>query len=160
DDLTDRLLKGLKPEHILLAWSGREVVGCLGLWDQRAYRQRVIKGYSRRLGAVRRLWNLWGQPKLPCPDTTLGLLFLAMPCVRENDPEVFESLLHEAFRRCDSSLHAVMLGLHERDPLLERARLQPHRLYLSRLYLVYWPDGEKAVRKLDDRIPYLEAGGL
>ena len=48
---------GLPLDRFLLAFDGAEIVACGVLWDQRAFRQTVIHGYSRPLAFARRLVN-------------------------------------------------------------------------------------------------------
>ena len=54
----------------------------------------------------------------------------------------------------------LLLGLHERDPLLAVARSLRGARYTTRLYLACWDDGEGLRQGLDGRPPYLELGCL
>jgi hypothetical protein len=85
----------------------------------------------------------------------------ALPVVAEHEEDAFEALLealrHRAARGPRSHL---LIGLHERDPLLRVAQRYQAACYVTHLFLACWPDGEAARGALDDRIPYLEAGSL
>lgn len=157
-DFANGLLRGLRIEDVLLLVEDGSIVGCLALWDQRAFKQNIVSGYSRRLALARPGWNLYatltGRPTLPRTGQALAQLHLALCCVADDCPATFESLLHAALARASTPL--VLAGFHERDSLLPIAAACPHRRYLSRLYQVYWEEPPA----IDARVPYLELGGL
>ncbi len=165
-DFDNGLLRGMQASDVILAFDGKQVVGTIGLWDQRHYRQRTVTGYSPRLAALRPFWNgfacLTGRPTLPRPGDPLRLIFLAMLCVAGDDPDVFASLLSASLNACRrrSGIDGVVLGMHGKDALSAVASRWPHRMYKSRLYLVYWPDGKAAADAASGPVPYFEAGGL
>ena len=85
----------------------------------------------------------------------------AMPLVAEDDAAVFGDLLGRLRELCGGgpATH-LLLGLHERDPLLAVARRFQAACYTSLLFLVCWPDGDAARLALDGRTEYLELGSL
>lgn len=161
------LLKGLDPCDVAVALHGGGIVGTLGLWDQSAFRQRVVTGYRGLLGAVRRPLNalsrlLLGPEPLPAPGRPVPALPLACPVVRGNRPDVLGALLDHATGRAAARGAAfVLLGLAAGDPLLAVARRRLHCTLHSRIYVVRWPgaDGE-GLPALDGRPIYLELGSL
>jgi hypothetical protein len=50
--------RGFDVRDFLLARRGGKLAGVIGLWDQSAYRQIVIQGYSWPLSSLRRPFNL------------------------------------------------------------------------------------------------------
>jgi hypothetical protein len=159
------LLQGLQPADVLLAYRNGEIVGTLACWDQRSSKQIVIHGYRRWLRPLRPLYNAWAtlrrRPTLPAAGSVLPVSVAAIPIVRDDDPAVFEQLLEAARRRsAQQGATNLLLGLHEADPLLPIARRRSGREYPTNLYLVYWPDETPDVGKLNQRVPYLELGGL
>jgi len=162
---SEGLLRGLELEDIFLAFSGEELVGTMAAWDQKSFRQSVVRGYNRRLTFLRLPYNgvarLLGYPILPRPGSTLDYFNLSLICIQEDDPQVFGSLLAQMIRRYQSRYSLFMAGLHERDPLLPVLRQYHHFPYVSRLYVVCWEDGQEDFENLDDwRVPYLELGAL
>jgi hypothetical protein len=115
-----------------------------------------VAGYH---GWLRWLWPLLG---LPRPGNELRYRPAALPIVRGDDPVVFTALVR--WQRCrmyvSRGADYLLLGLHERDPLLPTVRALRPRWYTTRLYLVCWDDGEALRQSLDDRVPYLELGTL
>lgn len=159
------LLKRLNPEDILLAIQNEKIVGTLALWNQRSFKQTIIHGYSRWLHSVRPLYNAWAtlrrQPKLPSSGTAIDACVAAIPLVSNDDPELFQQLLNVAVTSlCRGNHPLLLIGLHERDPLLPLVRRYAGREYETRLYLVYWPDFAPDIDRLRRRVPYLELGGL
>jgi hypothetical protein len=155
--------RGLRPADITLAFSGNELVGALAAWDQRAMRQTVVQRYSRRLHAFRPLYNavarLRGRPLLPKAGDAFPFITGAVPLARDDDPEIASALVeHQASANVHRSF--LLVGLHERDPLLPAIERRRITEYVTRLYHVCWDDGEALRKSLDSRAPYLELGCL
>lgn len=159
------LLRGLRPMDILLAFRDGRLAGTLGAWDQHRWRQTVVHAYSRTLRWGRPFYNAWaslrGAPRLPRPGEPVRCLAAALPVVAGDDPALFRSLIEAALERmADGPNEHLLLGLHQRDPLLDVLQSFSATWYTTRLYLVSWPDGEDLLRSLDGRPPYLELGAL
>jgi hypothetical protein len=158
--------RGLGLGDFLLARRGSGVVGCAACWDQRAFKQVVVRGYSARLRLARPLWNflapLRGAPRLPPVGAPLAFAYLSHLAVDDDDPRVLGALV-DAGRLAASrrGLEHLALGLAERNPLTAAARARfASRLYRSRAYLVHWSDGEATARAVDARPMHLEAAIL
>lgn len=158
--------RSLRPEDFLVARRASRVIGCLACWDQREFKQLVVRGYSRRIGLVRPLWNVLAPvarwPQLPPVGASFQVIFLSHVAVDDDDPEVFSALLDAgldcAHRR---EVGQAVLGLADRHPLAATARARRNpRIYRSRAYLVYWPEGEAAARQVDGRPLHLEVAIL
>src|SRR3990172_2280772 len=65
----------LTPSDFFLALDGERVIGCLACWDQNAFKQTVVRGYSGSLARWRKLLNVFsslgGWPYLPESNTPL-----------------------------------------------------------------------------------------
>lgn len=158
--------RGLRPGDFVLALRGERVVGCLALWDQRSFKQHVVRGYDPRIARWRRPINLAARllslPTLPEPGQALQEACLSLAAADGDDPAVMTALvgtaLHEAHRR---DLSFVTLGCSARNPML--AALQSrfrHLQYRSVIYVVHWDDGRAAAAALDGRPVHLEAATL
>lgn len=161
----DGLLRGLRSDDLLLARRGGSIVGTLAGWDQHAFRQSVVQGYGRPLRWTRPLYNAWAalrrRPRLPAPGKAFRYLSAALCVVADDDAAVFDALLATLVDRvAGGPADHLLLGLHERDPLLPLARRRRAACYSTRLYFVCWEDGEPLRANLDDRVPYLELGSL
>jgi hypothetical protein len=159
------LLRGLAPDDILLALREGRIIGTLGCWYQRSFKQIVVQGYDRWLGAARPLYNAWQtfrrHPTLPAIGETVTAHLAAIPVVRDNDPALFRLLLNKQLRQLAMNNHSLLLlGLHDTDPLLPIAREFSGREYVTNLYIVYWSDETPDLAELTTRVPYLELGAL
>lgn len=158
--------RGLAPDDFLIATSGNEVRACVALWDQRAYKQTVIRGYGTRLSRARPLLNVVApfvrRPRLPAPGACLESAFLSHLAVDDDDTEALVDLVAAACR--DAALRGidyVMVSMAARHPLaaLVRKRFPVHE-YVSMIYLVFWEDGRRDVDALDGRMPWPEVAIL
>jgi hypothetical protein len=137
---------GLPLKRFILAYDGGAIVACGALWDQRGFRQTVIRGYAPALAAIRPLANLacraMGAPGLPPPGSTLSHAFLS-PLAFETGgeallPEFIEAALPAAARL---GVEFVTLALPASDPRIAALRRRfSVRIWKSRLYRVDWPD--------------------
>jgi len=161
------LLSGLSPRDIAVARVGGSIAGTAALWDQAAFRQWFVEGYTGLLGLVRPAYNLaarlLARPALPRPGTGFAYRFLALVCIQDDRADVLEALLAHLGRRCRSEAFdgLVVAGFAGSDPLLRPVAALPHVLLRSRIYVVHWEDGRSAFDALDaSRVPYLEVGSL
>jgi len=157
--------RGLRAVDLHLAIRGDEIVGCLACWDQSAFRQVVVESYGAALALSAPLYNGWaalrGLPMLPKPGGAFPFLTAALPVVVENDQDVFTALLDAALAHgCPRGFSHLLIGLHERDPLIGAVACRQTVVYQTRCYLVYWEDGAAMRAQIDDRVPYLELGCL
>lgn len=160
-----RRMHQLRPESILLAYEADRLVGVIGVWDQRPFKQTIVAGYSRWLQLARPCYNvaarLGAKPALPPVGQTLNVVYAAFLTAEEDRPEVAVALLHGA----QAEAHAqggnlLLVGLHESDPLLPALQSRSGREYVTILYLVYWPGDALDFDRLAARPPYLELGCL
>ena len=157
--------RDLPPADLLLAFRGEHLVGTLGAWDQRGFRQNVVHAYRGLIGWTRPLYNaatgLIGLPRLPGAGQPFHHLTAALPVAADDDPAVFRALLDALTRRpASGDADYLLVGLHATDPLLPVAENRAATCYTTRLYLVCWEDGESLRASLDGRVPYLELGSL
>ena len=100
-------------------------------------------------------------PKLPTPGEALPFLTAALPLVADDDGEVFVALLKTVLgRSVGQGRSHLLLGMHERDPLIDVVRQFQVEAYTTRCYLVYWEDGVTLRQQIDARTVYLELGCL
>ena len=136
---------GLPLDRFLLALDGGAVVACGALWDQRAYRQTVIRGYSRALGIARPFVNFAGRflgtPRLPRAGSVLSHAFLS-PLAFVSGAESLLADFIEAFfpLAADVGAEFLTLALPATDARLAALKRRfSTRTWRSRLYRVDWP---------------------
>jgi hypothetical protein len=144
--------------------NGEQLEACGALWDQRQFKQIVVRGYSTVLARVRPVLNnfsrLTRQPRLPAIGETLSIAFASHLASKTN-----ESLLHLIQQLANSArgrgIELLTLGFASNDPRLEliQQNLRCHE-YRSRLYVVHWPGIGGTADELDNRILAPEAALL
>jgi len=158
--------RDLGPEDFFLAVHDGCIEGCLALWDQRSFRQSVVRGYCDALARwrpyVNRVTTLLGMPALPLPGTPLNQAFLSHIAVTRQKPELLMGLIRAAMDEAAvRGIDWLILGFSEQNPLRSLVKRHFFNLeYRSVLYLVFWPDGEEAVRALDSRMVHVEVATL
>jgi len=157
---------GLSLEDFHSVRSRGRIAGCAALWDQRAFKQTVIRGYAPWLAAVRPMLNLvaraTGRPRLPAIGETLANAFVSHLAVAVEDSaalvELIAALRKTARRR---GIELLTFGFDANDPRLATIRANFRaREYRSRLYIVRWPGVGGAASELDDRLLAPEAALL
>lgn len=163
-DFTDGArMRGLEPEHIMIARRDDAIVGVMAAWDQSAYKQDVVEAYGPGLARARPAYaaaaRLGGAQPLTPPGEAIPLAFAACICVLDDDAHVMRALLSSCARSAHERGKAyLMLGLADDDPLLAVARRWLHVAYRSDLYALSWSDDPAAA--LDGRVPYIEIATL
>ena len=157
--------KDFQTSDFYVARRNNRVIGLVGRWDQTAFKQTRVISYRKRVRwmvpAANAVQTLLGAPSFPEPGQYVPFFYVSFIAVDQDDAGVFRALLREVYNdSVGGSFRYVIVGLHERDPLL--AVLQEYSLtpFAGRLFCVCYADGEPAFRNLDDRVPYVEAATL
>jgi len=162
DLLSPTRTPGLEPWNFLVAIAGGRVVGCAAMWDQRGFKQVVVRGYSERLARWRRVVNLagsWvGVPALPAVGRPLEFVYLSHVAVDDDRPDVTAALVSEARRRLAAGVNYMVTAFAVGSPMLAAAGR--HRTYRSALYLACWADGQHLAESIDGRLPHPEVAIL
>lgn len=122
------------------------------LWDQRCFKQAVIRRYPWWLRLARPIINALRLEQLPRAGETLSN---ALVCgLTAADPNVAIAILSALrFLAAQLGIHYISLGLSGRDPRFEMIRRAfPCRIYWSRIYLVHWPGVGGTPADLDSRL--------
>jgi hypothetical protein len=156
---------GLLPEDLRIARGDSGIVGVMGLWDQTAFKQTVVRAYSGWLKAAAPLWNStahwFGRNALPRPGEELRSAYASLIAVANDDARIFAGLLSEIYNLAATRGHEyLLLGLDARDPLLPIARDYAHIHYPSQLYLAAWSDGGHLHEQLNQRRTRVDAATL
>lgn len=99
-----------------------KLLGFVGLWDQRQFKQLTVVSYSPRIAMARRVFNAVapaaGAERLPPPGAPLNLVTATHVCVPGVRADVLRALLvsaHNELRGSGCSL--LNIGLDKSDPL-------------------------------------------
>jgi hypothetical protein len=158
-------LAGLRPQDFIVARRGGRLVGCMAVWDQRPFRQVVVRGYAGGLGRVRRAVNmlapLTGLPRLPPAGSALSQAHVSHLAVEDDDPRVLEALVGAAVSAARRrEIEVLLLSIADSHPLADHAkRAFRARNFRSMLYVVYWPEDDPLVDSLSGPV-HVEAAIL
>jgi len=123
DRLGEPHYRGLAIQDYFLAFDGGELVGITGTWDQQAFKQTRITGYSgvlrwARPAANALSWAITGFA-LPPAGTELRYFYLHTIVTRSNSVTVFQDLVEHIYANHRRREHMYFLaGLFTHDPLI------------------------------------------
>jgi hypothetical protein len=155
----------LQAEDFWIVRDQRRVIACLALWDQRAFKQSVVRGYAPALARLRPFANalapLLGLPRLPPVGDALDHVFLSHMAIDEDHADLSRPLLGRALEQAARLGFALAtFGLSPESPWLQDiAGVFRWRAYRSHLYTVSWPDGAWD-GKIDERPAHVEVATL
>src|SRR6202008_1522577 len=119
---------GLRLEDIRIVRSRGVIAGVMALWDQTAYKQTIVRGYTG--------WMKWLSPLLPRVGAEVRSAYASLVCMGNDDRSIFDDLFRDTYNRARlRGFDYLLIGLDARDPLLSVAQKYPHFSYPSRLYL-------------------------
>jgi hypothetical protein len=149
---------GLQRSDFFMLHEAGKNPSCGAIWDQRCFKQTVIRDYEPWLKCARVVLNALGQitnrPQLPATGETLSHAFA---CHLVAQPES-EALLIRLIRRllemaAQRRIQLLTVGLAVNDARLNTVRRHFRcREYRSRIYIVRWPGIGGESRELDGRV--------
>ena len=154
--------KGLRAEDFITAWDGERMVGCLALWDLRAFRQIRVQGYQGWLKHIQPVISLTmrclGWQGLTRPGGMVPAAFASFFAAADNDIGLARLLLnHARYEAARRGIGLLFTCMHELDPMLPSLRGWMSIPTVGRLYEVSF-DG---VPRLSlSRVPHVEAATL
>lgn len=157
---------GLRASDFLLLRDDQAITACLAIWDQRSFKQAVVRDYRKPLKRLRPLLNLIAPalnfPRLPNVGETIKQGWLSHLACDDNAVDSLQALLSKALVQArELGLEQVMLGLSDDHPLLPVARrIRRHLDYRSDIYLVRWGDNNGNGMQLNDGPLHVELATL
>lgn len=158
----DSYYTGIRIGDYALALKGGQIVGMLGGWDQKAYKQTRIMGFKPAIALIRPLYNLYaglfGGFKLPGVGGMLNYLTLHTTLIADDDKAIFQALIDWIMANQGSKYDALACGVTHGDPLVEVPRgYKRQKLFSSHFWLSYGDDPRPGI---DNRPLYVELGRL
>ncbi len=96
----------------------------MALWDQSAYKQSIVRGYSGWLRALGLILPGVGVPRV---GDEVRSAYASLVCIDGDDPRLFRRLLCAIYDMArERRLAYLLIGLDARDPLLAVTRLAAH----------------------------------
>jgi hypothetical protein len=157
DELAALRPLGLQPHDYRLIGDSRRIVAIAALWDQRVFKQTVIRGYAPSLKWARPIFNLVarlaGGTKLPAVGKVLSNAFVAHLAYSQDKPDTMIHLISALrWAAAQRGIELLTLGFAADDPRMALIRREFHgREYQSRLYAVRWPGCGGSAKDLNGR---------
>ncbi len=149
EDISGGQYPGLSAGDFYLLMDRQGEINAAGAaWDQRSYKQYVVKKYNGILKLCYPfsfLFPLFNMPRLPQPGSVLDFFTLSFWMVKGDDQDIAKLFLDEITRQC-SCFSFFLAGVHETSPLCDVLAKRPHIQYKSRTYLVNW-EKEKILKE-------------
>jgi hypothetical protein len=147
----------LKADDFQVMRNSGRINACAALWDQRAFKQTVIRGYTPWLALARPAVNfaarIIGTPRLPAVGSTLAHAFVSHLAIAQGGMEALLELVTKlGALAAERGIEFLTLGFAANDPRLGMlCRKFRCREYRSRIYVVRWPGLGGPARELDGR---------
>jgi hypothetical protein len=157
EELQTLYLLGLRADDFVVGRDGDRAIACAALWDQRSFKQTVIRRYAFPLAWARPWLNfaarLRERPQLPAAGSVLAHAAVSHLAAPADQPETIARLVRSLFPLARSKgIEWLTLGFAADNRRLAVLRNRfAAREYRSRLYRVRWPD--LPAPALDDRLP-------
>lgn len=154
---------GLSVQDFWLARRDGELVGLVGVWDQKPFKQTRLLRYPRGLAWARHGYNVWsrllGGVHLPPSGGVLDYRSTHTLLIRDNDAEVLRALLAPLVAQTRAQRAALVVAFFEGDPLADAMRGFRRQCLRSHHFLVSYGMDPRA--GLDpSRLPYVEVARL
>ncbi|MCP5176634.1 MAG: hypothetical protein H6997_03655 [Moraxellaceae bacterium] len=155
---------GLNIDDFLVLFDDEQLVGLVGLWNQKNFKQTRVVDYNRTVAMFRPIYNWWsrltGGFVLPAKGQLVDYIALHSPLTHPKDSDSFRHLLHHAWLEVRQQQKAAMtLTLADTDPRL--SVLADFKTIPLTAYQYAVAFKEPLLPILDNqRIPYFESGRL
>jgi hypothetical protein len=156
-DLSALTQLGLSESDFYLSFEGERITVCGALWDQRSFKQTVVRDYAPALAfprpALNAVSSITGQPRMPRVGEILANAFVSHLSVERDDGVSPDGMLAElAAMARGRGIELLTLGFAANDPRLHSVCDQFRcRKYRSRIYVVRWPGIGGSAREMDGR---------
>lgn len=158
----DPYYAGLSIGDYALAFKDGQIIGMLGGWDQKAYKQTRIMGFKPVIAAIRPLYNLYaslfGGFRLPPVGGVLNYLTLHTTLIAHDDKAIYQALIDWIMAHQGQKYDALACAVTHGDPLESVPRsYKRQKLFSSHFWLSYGDDPRPGI---DQRPLYVELGRL
>ena len=159
----DAYFAGIRPDSFWLAWSGRQLVGMAGLWDQKAFKQTRVLRYPPGTEWLRHGYNSWsrllGGVHLPRRGGVLDYRSAHTVLVHDDDPAILRELLVPMVNQVRAQRAALVLAQFRDDPLSLALHGFRRQTLHSRHFLVSF-DKDPRPSLSPTQLPYVEVARL
>ena len=148
---------GLSLNDFWLLTNGKNIVACFALWDQRKFKQSVVRGYRFPLNISRPFYNLFsrlnGHVVLPPKGKPINYIFIAFLAIDKKTLTDGQAIIESALTLARNKNAAIaMLGLSVKNSLVDRLKPYPKAIYRTVIESVQWANQADVTVALDERM--------
>lgn len=157
-------LPGLTLEDFYLLNDAQgKILACGALWDQRCYKQYIVKGYAGSIKILARISRTLAFTGLPVPvmpreGEAVKLKMVSFLGMAKQNPEIF-AIFFSKLRKAAGRGSMLSIGLTENSAWKQVVADLPHLSYKSKVYTVAVGEEDLGFN-LENRPAYLECGLL
>jgi hypothetical protein len=155
---------GMSIDNFYLAFENDQLSGMCSVWNQIQFKQTKIVAYSKFYEKIKPLYNLvshlFGNNKLPPPNTALNYGYLHSILIKNRVPYLFGSMLqYIRYDQRNNGFDYLMCSLHDNDPL---SRMMEKRGYVRKIKGYYYlvNDGHPIPETFTNSFFYLEGARI
>ncbi len=146
---------GLTIQDFWLLKVNGNISAAFAIWDQRKFKQSVVRGYRFPLNMFRPLYNLYanlsGRVTLPAVGEKIDYIFIAFLAVAGEAREHTKTIISTARKLVkEKGANVAMLGVSKLNPITSYLETIPHHAYSTVIESVTWP--KHAEQKIDNRL--------
>lgn len=158
DDLTSKFYSGIDINSFFIAYSENSIVGIASLWNQEAFKQTMIKGYSRIFRITRPIINtlgrFFGLSRLPKPGNQLSYDIMSHKAIDKNHIECTIALANEMLKEVEKKGKMfLMIGADSDSPELAEIRKYNSRREVEGILYQFSFSGDENFYHQD--VPYI-----
>ena len=130
----------LSSKDYVAARQDGKIIGLCAIWDQRPFKQIIVKSYGL-FAPVVALYNhlpFKTTSNLPKSGEQLNLAYVSHLVVNNNNPDVLQAMLSHIEKNYSSKLPFLAIGLHSQDPLCAALANFRGIKYKSTLFIAAW----------------------
>lgn len=147
--------RNLKISDFYLAFEQSRIVGVLGIWDQKPFKQTRVTGYQKKFLLIRHLYNfycyLFGGFIIPKTGSSLSYHYAHCALVKNNNANILRALIQHIFGQDEYNSTPLVIGFDHNDPLNNAVTdLRKHSLRSQHFLTGY---GEDPRLQLSDEFP-------
>lgn len=158
-------LRDFSINDLYVAKRKKKILAVAGTWNQINYKQMIVNQYNGKMKFIRPIYNtvakIFRSAQLPEPSKPINIINVSFIAIDNNNPEIFRILLQNIHNdSADKKFSYLAIGLHSQDPLLKVTEEYPRINYKSKIFAATIDGQQDFLKKIDNRIPYLELAAL
>tara|TARA_Y100000310_G_scaffold78020_1_gene74598 strand:+ start:9153 stop:10226 length:1074 start_codon:yes stop_codon:yes gene_type:complete len=153
--------KSLKNEYLnisdfVIVRKKDELVGVCAIWDQRKFKQIIVKKYGGKLKIIDKILRSFSLSYLPEVDKPLPLIYVSHLCIKGNNSDILHSMINFIQNKDINPNTYMCFGIDVKDPLKIALKKYHGKSYKTKLFMISWDDLSAIAAESRKRVFYPE----